>query len=108
MNTIHATQIATELPSILGQTVYRALAAMVQRSRSTERLHGPSIALAKGETHWVDRPMGLDVSCQEGELWLALDYQPQDVVLCAGQSYRCTTDSRLSVHAMQPSQFRFQ
>ena len=51
-------------------------------------------------TTWVTRPRGCVVSCQTGTVWLAFDGEPQDVILEAGESYRCTSASRLSIHAL--------
>jgi hypothetical protein len=53
-----------------------------------------------GATTWVARPRGCVVRCQAGTLWLAFDGEPQDVILEAGESFRCTSASRLSIHAM--------
>lgn len=53
-----------------------------------------------GATTWVIRPRGCVVSCQAGTLWLAFDGEPQDVILEAGETYRCTSAARLSIHAL--------
>lgn len=57
--------------------------------------------LARGATVWVDRPRGRLVRCVAGTLWLTFDGEPQDVILEAGDSHRCTCASRLGIHAMQ-------
>ena len=57
--------------------------------------------LARGATVWVDRPRGRLVRCVAGTLWLTFDGEPQDVILEAGDSHRCTSASRLGIHAMQ-------
>jgi hypothetical protein len=57
-------------------------------------------SLDKGATKWIARPYGRAVTCQSGALWLTFDNQPVDVVLEAGQSHRCTSASRLGIHAL--------
>jgi hypothetical protein len=56
--------------------------------------------LDQGATTWITRPLGSTVTCETGTLWLTFDREATDVILEAGQSHRCTTASKLSVHAM--------
>lgn len=64
--------------------------------------------LARGSTHWVRRPLGREISCEAGTLWLAFDGEPRDIVLEAGQSHRCACASLLSIHALALSVVRVQ
>ncbi len=48
----------------------------------------------------VAQPMGRTISCQTGSLWLTFDNQPQDVVIEAGQSHRCTNGSALLIQSL--------
>jgi len=57
-------------------------------------------ALDKGRTLWVDQPMARDVHCLQGSLWLTFDGVRKDIILEAGQSYRCDCASRLAIHAL--------
>ena len=62
-------------------------------------------ALEKGRTLWVDRPLTREVSCSQGTLWLTFDGVRKDIVLEAGQSYRCDCASRLGIHAVEAARF---
>jgi hypothetical protein len=106
MNTIHAAHSAAEFPALIGQRVARLFAALLGRSRTAARAQTQAITLDRAQTVWVNRPLGRVVACDEGQLWLAFDNDPQDVVLLAGQSHQCATGARLSVHAMRPSKYR--
>lgn len=56
--------------------------------------------LAKGATTWIARPLGRTMRCEAGTLWLTFDGEPQDLILEAGQSHRCSKASKLGIHAM--------
>lgn len=62
-------------------------------------------ALDKGRTLWVGRPLTREVSCSQGTLWLTFDGVRKDIVLEAGQSYRCECASRLGIHAVEAARF---
>lgn len=62
-------------------------------------------ALDKGRTLWVSQPMTRDVNCLEGTLWLTFDGVRRDIILEAGQSYRCDCASRLAIHALDAARF---
>jgi hypothetical protein len=62
-------------------------------------------ALDKGRTLWVNQPMTRDINCLEGTLWLTFDGVRKDIILEAGQSYRCDCDSRLAIHALDAARF---
>lgn len=64
--------------------------------------------LARGSTHWLHRPLGREIHCEAGTLWLAHDGEPQDIVLESGQSHRCGCASPLSIHALANSRLRLQ
>jgi hypothetical protein len=108
MNTIHATHVAVEFPALIGQAAARVLASVLRRGTAAGRSQAPAVALPRGQTHWIDRPLGRVVVCDDGQLWLTFDNQPLDIVLAAGESHHCTNSTRLSVHAMRSSQFRVQ
>ncbi len=56
--------------------------------------------LEKGVTAWIEKPLGREVVCDAGTLWLTFDGEPQDVILEAGESYRCIKGSKLAIHAL--------
>lgn len=64
------------------------------------------LTLAKGRLHYVTRPRGRLVSCVSGAVWLTFDGKPQDVVLQAGESFRCASNARLGISAFEPSSVR--
>jgi hypothetical protein len=108
MNTSHAAHVATGFPALISQAAARILASILRRSKVPAQSLALTTVLPKGETQWVDRPLGRVVVCEEGQLWLAFDNELQDIVLLAGQSHECATSARLSVHAMRSSKFRLQ
>jgi hypothetical protein len=57
--------------------------------------------LDAGRTLWIARPLDLEVTCERGTLWLAFDGQQRDIILEAGRSFRCDSESRLSIHALR-------
>ncbi len=56
--------------------------------------------LQRGETEWITRPLGRTITCERGTLWLTFDNEPLDLILEAGQSYRCAHASKLGIHAL--------
>ena len=62
-------------------------------------------ALEKGRTFWADQPMSREISCLEGTLWLTFDGVRKDIILEAGESYRCDSASRLAIHALDAACF---
>ena len=49
--------------------------------------------------------MTRDINCLEGTLWLTFDGVRKDIILEAGQSYRCDCASRLAIHALDAARF---
>ena len=62
----------------------------------TEVLHG----LCKGQTLTVEHPLGHELTCQRGNLWITHDNDDQDYMLAAGETYRPDSASRMLVHAL--------
>ncbi len=62
-----------------------------------------TLSLAKGRLHYVARPQARQITCTAGSVWLTFDGEPQDVVLEAGESYRCESSARLGISAFEPS-----
>lgn len=85
----------------------RALAgALVRRLTEPAREAQPvesTLALDKGDTIWVDQPIGRRVTCESGSLWLCYDGEPMDILLGSGESYVCAKRSALTIHALSPS-----
>ena len=55
---------------------------------------------------WDDLPVGRDIVCEHGALWLTFDHLGQDIVLEPGQAHHCTQSTRLGVYALQRSVLR--
>ncbi|MBK5105776.1 MAG: DUF2917 domain-containing protein [Burkholderiales bacterium] len=60
-----------------------------------------TLSLAKGGLHYVAKPRSQQITCMAGAVWLTFDGEPQDVVLEAGESYRCVSNSRLGISAFE-------
>ena len=61
--------------------------------------------LDKGVTAWIEKPLGREVLCDAGTLWLTFHGEPQDVILEAGESHRCIKGSKLAIHALAAAQW---
>lgn len=84
---------------------WRALCAAVmhQGNTSTNPMHTVGI-LDKGETLALQSPVGYSIECMEGCVWVTLDGDTRDVVICSGQTYWPDRNSRALVHALDKSQ----
>jgi len=60
----------------------------------------------KGHTLWIGHPLARQITCKSGTLWLTFDGEPHDIILEAGQSYRCAFKSRLGIHAIVAASVR--
>lgn len=74
------------------------------RPRNSASEATASLPLAHTALRWVQRPCGLVVTCEAGALWLTFDGEEHDIVLEAGQSHRCESDSRLAIYALAAAQ----
>jgi hypothetical protein len=80
-------------------TVPAGLLALLQRVFAAPATPA-ALRLDAHATRWIDRPLGRTVTCETGTLWLTFDNEPADVILEAGQSHRCTSASKLAIHAL--------
>ena len=99
------------LPSLI-RPLGRYLGGWLSALRSalrTEAREAASTAstgsLDKGRTFWVEQPMSREINCLEGTLWLTFDGVRKDIILEAGESYRCDSASRLAIHALDAACF---
>ena len=76
--------------------LFAGLSSEPRTRKTTDR-----VSLAKGRLHYVEKPQGKQVTCTAGSVWLTFDGEPQDVVLEAGESYRCVSHSRLGISAFE-------
>ena len=60
-----------------------------------------TVSLAKRCLHSVAKPQGHQITCTGGSVWLTFDGEARDVVLEAGESYRCVSRSRLVISAFE-------
>lgn len=52
-----------------------------------------------------DHPLGLQLRCHSGCLWITADGDCRDHVCEAGESYAADTDRRLIVYALEDARF---
>ena len=58
------------------------------------------LTLADDEIQWIRHPMGRELRCLEGRLWLTVERCSLDIVLDAGDSLMCDVDRPLLVQAL--------
>lgn len=54
----------------------------------------------------VQRPLGREVYCDSGTLWLTFDHDLRDVILEAGQTYRCQRNTLMIMQALDDACLR--
>jgi hypothetical protein len=77
-------------------------------TRSATRTAPQAQTLPTGRFIRVQRPLGRDVHCDKGSLWLTFDGDPRDVILIAGQAHRCDRNTRLIVQALDEARLRIE
>ncbi len=83
------------------------LVRLATRRSAVVRSSTPALQhVAKGATLWIARPRGRCIRCASGTLWLCFDGEQVDIVLEAGESHRCRSGSRLSIHALAAAAVR--
>jgi len=96
ISTLSSRTRTVALPGLLAQAFARLAAAITGKRTAAPARH----VLARGATAWVEQPLGREVRCDSGTLWLTFDREPQDLILEAGESHHCEHSSRLAIHAM--------
>jgi hypothetical protein len=64
--------------------------------------------LLKWQVLRVHRPLGREVHCDSGTLWLTFDHDLRDVVLEAGQTYRCQLNTLMIMQALDDARLRIE
>jgi hypothetical protein len=59
--------------------------------------------LAKRQAKSFANPRGLQFTCTVGSLWLTIAGEPQDIILEAGESFRCAAPGHLVATAFESS-----
>lgn len=59
--------------------------------------------LPKGQAKSFASPRGLQFTCTVGSLWLTVAGEPQDIILEAGESFRCAARAHLVATAFESS-----
>jgi hypothetical protein len=77
-------------------------------TRSAAHTAPQAQTLPKGRLLSVQRPLGHEVHCDSGSLWLTFDRDPRDVILAAGQAHRCDRKTRLIVQALDDARLRIE
>jgi hypothetical protein len=63
-----------------------------------------AVELEPGEAHCFDHvDASVMLKCASGSVWATHDGDPKDVILAAGESYRCERNEALHVFALQPT-----
>lgn len=80
---------------------FAALFGLNDRARANER--PTTHRLDRGQALSVTNPYGLRFTCTAGALWLTIAGQPKDIILEAGESFRCAARAHLCATAFGPS-----
>ena len=59
--------------------------------------------LAKSQAYSVANPRGLQFTCTAGAVWLTIAGEPRDIILEAGESFRCNARAHLCATAFGAS-----
>jgi len=89
---LHLGWLAQSLATLFGQR---------EGERSDER--ALTHRLAKGQAKSFANPRGLHFTCTVGSLWLTIAGEPEDIILEAGESFRCAASSHLVATAFEAS-----
>ncbi|MEY3252734.1 MAG: hypothetical protein RL227_1707 [Pseudomonadota bacterium] len=79
-----------------------AAAPAVRRDRSAS-LGSPERHIAAGVTVRVTQPLGTEVVCLNGTLWITHDGEERDHIVVAGKPYVARHGSTMLVHAISES-----
>jgi len=77
-------------------------------TRSATRTASQAQTLPECRFIRVLRPLGRDVHCDSGSLWVTFDGDRRDVILVAGQAHRCDRNTRLIVQALEEARLRIE
>jgi hypothetical protein len=70
------------------------------------RMNGPTLFLDRAQSLELVDAAGAVASVKTGCLWITLEDDPRDIVLCSGESWTIDRDGRTLVHAEKPSTVR--
>jgi hypothetical protein len=56
----------------------------------------------------VEQPLGIEITCTAGALWVTHDHQPEDACIEAGQTHVVRYGSRMILQALEPASFRLE
>ncbi len=74
----------------------RPLRALVGAAAWADPVH----TLSRGSTLRVECPLGTEVACLDGSLWITHDDEPQDHIVEPGMPYTASKSTTMLVHAM--------
>ena len=63
------------------------------------------VTLAKSQIRRVDNPIGAQIHCLHGNLWLTQDGDPRDIILQPGEEHRFERDAVTYVSALSDASF---
>jgi hypothetical protein len=87
----------------LGRPAAIATAAPAARRDRSLSLASPERHIDAGSTLRVEQPMGTELVCLEGTLWVTHDGEEHDHIVVAGKPYVARHGSTMLVHAMSES-----
>lgn len=80
-----------------------------RRAAAAHRTAGPAAemlrTLSRGNTLTVEQPLGLDIVCLKGSLWITHDGDTIDHVLESGSTYTAKRGERMLLHALADARF---
>ncbi|MCW5610525.1 MAG: DUF2917 domain-containing protein [Rubrivivax sp.] len=83
----------------------RPVARPAGRAQPASTAIDPLHTMPRGATLAIDAPLGQEVFCIEGTLWITHDGDPQDHVVEAGRTYVPACAARMLVHALSRARF---
>jgi hypothetical protein len=93
---------ANPLPGLLRALRDAVLGKPAARSREWLAVHELPLA----HTLTLFEPLGHELECLAGCVWITLDGDPRDVVIEAGQAFTADRNQRTLIHALEASLVR--
>ena len=85
------------------------LASAPRRAAVAHRIANPAAemlhTLPRGATLTVEQPLGLEIVCLKGSLWITYDDDTIDHVLESGRTFTAKRDKRMLLHALNEARF---
>mgnify|MGYP000010222827 CR=1 FL=1 len=100
---------AARITAVMASLAHDLFPAAPRRAAAAHRTTGPAAellrTLPRGGTLTVEQPLGLEVVCLKGTLWITHDDDTIDHVLESGCTYTAKRGERMLVHALCDARF---